>query len=322
MPSIDVQRKTAVSTFENTPSGLKNKSNDAKQVDFINKLVSSQARIAQIGQQPVTIINLNPYTLMVCHPLFDGLTVQAIKDGNEFSALVIKDVKYEVDTGLDHNHTPIEFWPISLANEFENQYRDKGGVFFLKGDIEKNPELANTSEFKAKYAAALEQLYIYAFKMKVSADAEWNRPNRSGRSNIHAQHRMMVRILYRAKKIAKLPDWEDALIASDDIMPDCPSCKSELKRGAYMCGTCGRISDPIAAFKDGRITENDVCLERLTRAQVESLGVSAFVAETSDEAPARLKAGEPKPLSVFEHKQILARENEEKRSAKDTVKGK
>jgi hypothetical protein len=316
MPSIDQQRKTAVSTFENTPSGLKQKGGDPKHVDYINKLLSSQQRISQIGRQPVTIVNLNPYTLMVCHPLFDGITVKAVKAGDEFSALVIKDVKYEVDTGLDHNHSPIEHWPIALAEEFINQYRDKGGVFLLKGNLEDNPELANTAEFKAKHAAALDQLYIHAFQMKVSADAEWNRPNRSGRSNIHAQHRMLARILFDAKKIAKLPDWEDALIATDDIQPDCPSCKSELKKGAYMCGTCGRISDPIAAFKDGRISETDVCLERLTRAEVIALGVSAFVAETSDEGPARLKAGKAKPLSQFEINQMAAQAAETKKAEK------
>lgn len=320
MPSLEQQRKSATAVFEVAKGELKTKGNDPKQVDYINKLLSSQQRIAQIGEQPVTIVNLNPYRLMVMGPLFDGIIVEAIKEGDEFSALVIKDVKYEVDTGLDHNHSPIEYWPVQIADEFLNQYRDKGGVFTVKGDLSKNPELRNTAEFRKKFAEATESLYQYAFKMKQAGDTEWARPNRSGRTNVHAQHRMMAQILFKAKRIAKLPEWMDTLIAPENVMPDCPSCKAELKQGAYMCGSCGRISDPIAAFKDNRITEHDVCLERLTRAQVEALGVSAFVAETADEAPARLKAGKAKPLSLFERNQIKAQEEEAKRAAKSAEK--
>lgn len=312
MPSLEVQRRSATAVFEVAKGELKTKGNDPKQVDYINKLLSSQQRISQIGEQPVSIVNLNPYRLMVMGPLFDGIIVKDNKEGDDFSALVIKDVKYEVDTGTDHNHSPIEYWPIQIADEFLNQYRDKGGVFTIKGDLEKNPELRNTAEFRQKFAEATESLYQYAFKMKVAGDAEWARPNRSGRTNVHAQHRMMAQILFRAKRIAKLPEWMDTLIAPENVMPDCPSCKAELKQGAYQCAACGRISDPIAAFKDGRITENDTCWERLTRAQVEAAGVSAYVAETVDEAPARLKAGDPKPLSLFERKMIAAQEKEQK----------
>ena len=46
------------------------------------------------------------------------------------------------------------------------------------------------------------------------------------------------------------------------------------------------------------IDEQHTSLERLTRAEVESLGISAYVAETVDEKQARIKSGKPKPLSL------------------------
>lgn len=316
MVTVESQRAGIISSFVTTKDGIQAKGTDEKHIQYINQLITSQDRVKQMGEQPATIVSLNPYPLIVNGPLFDGLKVLPVPDGKAYSALVIRDVKYEVNTGLDHAHSPVEFWPIQIAQEFENQYRDKGGVFIIRGNLEKNPELAHTADFNTKFEAAFEELIQYAFRMKTAADVEWARPNRSGRSNVHAQHRIMVRLLYKSKRIPKLPEWEDVLISPEDIIAECPACKSELKKGAYMCGTCGRISDPAAAFRDGAIKETDQSLERLTRAEVEELGVGAFVAETADEAKERRSKGLAKPLSIFERNQIAAQEREHAATAK------
>lgn len=318
--SVQEQRNSIVSSGLmadplNPPKGV-----DPKHVDYLAKLIASQQRAQQVGLQPVTIVNLNPYRLVVCNPLWDGLEVEANKPNEAYSALVITNIKYTVNTGVDKNYSPEEFWPIQLAEEYINQYRDKGGVFIIRGDLQKNPEIAYTQEFKDKLATAKEELYRFAFKMKTAGDAEWNRPNRSGRSNIHAQHRLMAQILLDAKRLAKAPEWMDSLIAVEDVLPTCSVCQADLKKGTLMCPTCFYVVDPAGAFKAGAIQEENLAFERLTRAEVVALGISAYVAETSDEVQARRAAGDPKPLSLFERKQMAARAGEVEEEAKPAGK--
>lgn len=310
------QQNNSIMAWENMPDplGKKPKGVSPHEVAYLSKLLTSQQRIAMIGRQPVTVININPFKLMVLGPLFSDLSVAPNKAGEEYSALVIRDVKYEVDQGLDRNHTPIEFWPIQLAAEFTVQYAEKGGVFHINGDLQKNPELALTEEFKRKYRAADTQLVAYCRKLKIHADNEWNTPNRSGARNIHPPHRTAVKILFDRKLISKLPDWMEGDIAIEDVTADCPICKTNTKKGQLVC-TCGYTLDPFGAFQARAIDELHVSLERLTRAQVKDLGISAYVAETIDEAPVRRKAGLPKPRSVFERQQQAALDKELKDKA-------
>ena len=301
------QQNATIMSFENMPDplGKKPKGATVQEVNYLNKLFASQQRIAMIGRQPVTVVNINPFQLMVNGPLFSDLRVAPNKAGQEYSALVIRDVKFDVDQGLDRNHTPVEFWPVQLAKEFETQYADKGGVFFINGDLETNPELGHTQEFKAKYRSADGQLVAYCKRLKLNADNEWNTPNRSGARNIHPPHRIAAKILFDRKLLSKLPEWMEGDIAPEDVTDDCRSCKSATKKGQLLC-TCGYVLDPFGAFQEGVIDEFNVSLERLTRAQVEAIGVSAFVAETVDERQERLKAGKRKPLSKFELQQQAA----------------
>lgn len=284
---------------------------DPKEIEFFGKLIQSQQRIKMIGDQPVTIVNLNPYDLVVNHPLFDKIKVKAVQDGHDYSAHVINEVDYQISLGIDKDKTPIEFWPVQIAQEFNTQYAEKGGVFFIKGDLKKNPELERTEEFQTLKAKAREQLFVWCMKMKREADNEWNSPNRQGARNIHSPHRLAAKILVAHKRLAKLPEWMDLMPQADDIVPDCPICMAEQKKkGAILCASCGYVLDPFNGFKRGIVKETDMALERLTRAQVDELGVSAFVAETVDEAPKRLVAGKPKPQSKFEKQQQTALDKE------------
>jgi hypothetical protein len=326
MPSIEAQRAN-VATWSSAPDPLRKRGTDPKQIEYLNRLVLSEQRIAAVGEQPVTVVNLNPYFLMVNHPMFDGIKVAPCQDGKLYSALVIRSVLHVVDTGLDHNHKPEEFWPIQLGNEFVFQYREKGGVFLIKGNIEKHPELEQTEEFKTKYHEAREALFEYCFTLKRAADNEWNTPQRSGARNIHESHRQAARILVAQKKIVKLPEWVDVLVATEDVQPECPRCQADTKKSQPLCVACGFVLDPAIAFERGLIDEFNSALERLTREQVAALSISAYVAETVDERPVRLKAGKPKPLSHYERQmqtqaeaeQALAHKAAEK-LAKDAVK--
>jgi hypothetical protein len=318
--TIEQQRENITGNFTRTNDGVF-KSPDPKMAEYYSKLVNSQQRVSSIwaiGEQSATIINLNPYDLVVNNPLFDGLKVKACQDGRPYSAFVIRDVKYQTNTGLDNNWSPEEFWPIQLAQEFERQYQEKGGVFIISGNLEKNPELANTADFIAKKSEAMEALFRHAFSMKQEGDKLWLDPNK--KSTILSTHRQMAALLFNAKKIARLPDWIDLMVSTEEIIAGCPSCGTEPKKGASQCAVCAFTLDPAAAFRLGTIPETHQSLERLTRAQVKELGVSAYVAETVDELPKRLEAGLAKPLSLFEHNQIVARDQEIAKAEADTAK--
>lgn len=294
MSNIAVSENDAVAQF---------KPDSARQAAYMSKLISSQTRINMMPKMPVTLVNLNPYELMVLHPLFSGMKVNARREGDQYSALVIRDVRYEVNTGIDHNWSPEEYWPVQLASEFCTQYAQKGGVFKINGDLEQNPEIALTKEFKKLELDAEAQLIIYARQMKRVGDNEWNTPSHQGVKNILPVHRMMAKFLYSKRLIKGLPDWMDDAVEMHALVPVCPSCKIEPKAGATICGNCSRVLDPAMALKNGDIDENHLCLERLTRAQVVELGISNYVAETSDEVGNRRTSGAPKPVSKFEIQQ-------------------
>ena len=300
------QQRASFASWAEAPDPLQKRGSAAtpQQVEYFNQLISSQQRISMMQEQPVTVVNLNPYDLMVLHPLFDGLKVKANKEGDAFSALVIKTVKYQVNQGLDRNHTPVEFWPIQMAAEFSARYAEKGGVFHINGNLEKNPELQHTAEFKRLFKQAEESLISYCRKLKAAADNEWATPNRAGQRNIHFPHRQAARILLAKRLLSKVPEWMDGDVSrEEDVVPDCPICKAEPKKGALVCPNCHYCLNPRGAFLAGIIPETDAALERLTRKDVEALGVSAFVAETADEKPKRLAAKLPKPQSEFEREQ-------------------
>jgi hypothetical protein len=295
------------------PTGKNRRGHTPQEVAFLSKLVASEDRLSKMPDMPVTIVNLNPYNLMVLHPLFDGLVVKANKDGERYSALVIRKVKYEVDQGLDRNHSPVERWPIEMAGEFTSQYADKGGVFHFFGDLEKNPELALTAAFKEAYAIAETRLIAYCRTLKARADASWNSPNHSGAKDIHPAHRQAAKILFTRKLLKELPAWMTGDVDIADVTPDCPSCRTTTKKHQVVCG-CGFILDPFNGFKLGAIDEYHQALERLTRKQLKDLGVSGFVAENFEERPERLEAGLPKPRSKFEIQQQAALDAEKKKA--------
>ena len=288
-----------------------------QEVQYLAKLLSTEQRISMMPNMPVTIVNLNPFDLVVLHPLFDGLTVKANKGDEAYSALVIRNVKFQVDQGLDRNHTPVEFWPIQLATEFSTRYAEKGGVFHINGDLEKNPELAHTEEFHRLFKKSDEALVRFCRQLKQTADGEWNSPNHSGARNIHPPHRMAAKMLKQRGLIKELPAWMSGDIDVVDKTDDCPVCMAHTKKGQLKC-QCSYVLVPFAAFKAQAIDEYDQSLERLTRAQVKELGVSAYVAETADERPKRLEAGEAKPYSLFEVQQqkLLDAENNKKKASK------
>jgi hypothetical protein len=84
----------------------------------------------------------------------------------------------------------------------------------------------------------------------------------------------------------------------------CPQCARRCEPGAVSCTNpgCGGLKgpyvlDPRKAYEINAISEEDESLERLSRATLEEMGISDYVAESVEEKIARRKIGGMRPKS-------------------------
>lgn len=270
----------------------------AQNPEFDKRLVSMLARHAKTGVMPATIINMLPLPLVVNSPMATlRVRIPACIGSNlDYTAYTWTEPTIESVYAGDGIYQPFDFLPVDLAEAFQNEYYNMGGVVLILGmPTKKNLELPENVE---KINAALERMYVWMMGRIVEANGFWNSPNHGAAAAIVDVHRVCATRMYEIGKIKVLPEWivevrEDALIDNK-----CPTCATIPESGATKCVACNTILNPAQAFMDGIITEEDASLERLTRAEVTELGISAFVAETVDEKPARLAEGRRKPKSI------------------------
>ena len=104
---------------------------------------------------------------------------------------------------------------------------------------------------------------------------------------------------------ASLPPWVEEQRDLSAKPSTCPQCARRCEPGAVSCTNagCGGINgpyilDPKEAYRIGAISEEDPCLERLSRKTLIEMGISDYVAESVEEKAARLKTGGIRPKSV------------------------
>jgi hypothetical protein len=274
----------------------------ARDLQFESVLESMLMRHARTGIQHATVINFLPLPLVVNSPM-DELRVR-------IDACVGRDLDYTAHT-WDHCaiqvkylgdgvNTPWEHLPIDLAQAFENEYYAMGGVIAITGDA--TPENLEKPENAEKINACLERMYVWMMSKIIEANGFWNSPNHMAAAAIVEVHRVCATRMFDIGKIPQLPEWIQPVTEQSAIEARCPFCGIIPAVGAVICVTCNEVLDPVAAFLNGKITEEHASLERLTRAEVGDLGISAFVAETSDEKPARLAEGRRKPKSIAQRR--------------------
>ncbi len=266
-------------------------------VGYANALLSMLNRHEATGIMPAAILNYLPIPLVVNSPMQD-LKVRipaAPLSGDGFSFHVWYSAAIEVDDMGEGVRRPVDFQPIQLAKAFEDEYKDYGGVVLLRGIPDE--ETLSRPKVEQMIADAKEKMIKWMLRKVEEANGEWNTVNRSGARNIVELHRQCAQRLFDLGIIDALPEWMVASRALKDVAKRCPACQTQPNPGATECLACHFILDPEAAYINNVIKEDDESLERLTRKQVEALGISAFVAETIDEKPERVRTGLPKPLS-------------------------
>jgi hypothetical protein len=260
-------------------------------------------RLAHTGTQPATLVNFLPTRLGVNSAMPDlQRKIPACTLNDEFVAYcwnkpIIEAIMSE---GV---RTPIDYVPRQMAEEFLREYTMEGGpggVMIFDGTIE---EFLVAKEREPQVQEAVEltkqQAIVWMMAKYQEAQNAWNTPNHQMSANITQIHRDCAA---RLKKLEQLgdhdPEWMDLKPTQASISTICPICRLQARPGQLVCTNCTYTFDVAGAFRAKLINEESLLLERLTRDQVEELGVSAYVAETSDEAPARMKKGLPRPLSV------------------------
>lgn len=279
----------------------------ARDLEFEKVLESMLLRHSKTGIQAATVINMLPLPLVVNSPM-DELRVRipaCTGRDKDFVAHTWTHCAIQVKYLGDGINTPWEHLPIDLATAFENEYWDMGGVAVIAGEA--TAENMAKPENLARIDESLERMYRWMMSKIIEGNGFWNSVNHGAAAAIVEVHRLCATRMFEIGKIPALPPWIQEVREQAEIDAKCPTCGVIPETGAVKCVTCNEILNPVAAFLNGTITEEHAALERLTREQVEEIGISAFVAETSDEKPARLASGRRKPKSLA---QVRAEQDE------------
>lgn len=314
VPTIDEQREMASERASHTRTEATPGIEPGKAAGRMQDKKYEMASIAMRNRhedtdiKPITIISLLPIPLVVNSTMQDlKVRIEPCKRGEPFSHHTWDKPAIEVLYTGEGGNMPYDFMPLTIARAYEKEYRDYGGVFILHGVPDE--ETLAQPKVKKQFEDAASAMQKWMVSMIEKANGMWNTLNHVGQLGIGDIHRECAHYLFDKGVITGLPAWVTTVRTPDQVAKACARCGTVPNHGASICISCQNVIDPGKAFLDNFITEEDASLERLTRAQVIDLGISAFVAETSDEAPDRRAAGMPKPKS-------LAQKNAEKAEAR------
>ena len=283
-----------------------------RDVGFEQKMASMKQRLRATGIQPATVINFLPVKLTVNSPMTSFREgVPPARGTARFSFRTWNDVEIVPHHDGDAGRVPYEFHPLQIAEAFEHEY-PHGGAVAIFGGVKEADSAANKKRVDDAERDAIKWMQGQVAR----GEALWNAADRMQRQLVTNVHRACAERLVEIKVLKALPSWVHEKVELHEVPAACGRCgKTPENRNMLVC-TCGWVLDPEQAFIRKIINEEDESLERLTRAQVEKLGISAYVAETADEMPARLKAGLPKPPSAAYMRAAQAAEEAEARQTK------
>jgi hypothetical protein len=266
--------------------------------------------------RPVTLINLLPIPLVVNSPMpsIKNVRVPACMNGDGFTSYTWEKPAVEVMYVGEGVNMPYDFMPRSLANSFTKEYAEFGGVFILEGYAPES-EAKASPEVQEQFKAARARMQAWKMKEVEKGNGMWNTLNHSGQNGIGDIQRECAQSLYEEGILPNLPPWITIVRTTGQVAKTCSQCGTIPNIGAAKCLACQHIIDPAAAFAAGLIEEDDASLERLTRAEVIELGISAYVAETVDEKADRRAAGLPKPKSISQRNAEKAQAREAEKAA-------
>lgn len=326
LPSIDEQREMASERASRTRTeatpGIEPGKAAGRMQDKKFELASEAMRLrhADTDIVPYTVINLLPIPLVVNSTMQDlKVRIEPCKRGEAFSFHTWDKPAIEVLYTGDSGNMPYDIMPLTIARTFEREYREYGGVFVLRG--EPTEEILAQPKVRKQFDDGHASMQRWMVSMVEKGNGMWNTLNHVGQAGIGDIHRECAHYLFEKGVIQALPAWVTTVRTPDQVAKACTACGTVPNLGASKCIACEHIIDPAGAFVAGLIDEQHSALERLTRAEVIDLGISAFVAETSDEAPERRAAGMPKPNSLARKNAEKAEERRQAEEAKKATKG-
>jgi hypothetical protein len=276
---------------------------------FERNRASVQSRLNQVGVAWATVVSYLPIVLHTDSLLIPSRKsngkIGPPKDHKEYATYTFKDAFIEPGRrGADSPLLATDWHPIQMANEFPKLYPQ--GVFAFRGDASDltNPEwLKRVSNeeghFGRTYGEVLEDTRKASVLWMQEHLRYGNERDRQKQEPTLPQKAAARRLLHLGF-IKQMPTWVEQQRDTGVKITSCPKCQKPSEPGAPSCTNagCDYIIDPRKAYEISAIGEEHLCLERLTRAEVKEMGISDYVAETSDEKVDRLAAGIPKPFSV------------------------
>ena len=276
---------------------------------FDRNKASVQARLNQVGVAWATVVTFLPIVLHTDSLLNPSRAsngkIGPPRDKEDYATYIFKDAFIEPGRrGADSPLLATDWHPIQMANEFPKLYPQ--GVFSFRGipsDL-MDPKWLATVSTEEQHAG---QTYGQVMENTRKASVAWmqehlrygNERDRQKQEPTLPQKAAARRLLHLGF-IKEMPTWVEQQRDTGIKIPTCPKCQKPSEPGAPSCTNagCGYIIDPRKAYEISAIGEDHLSLERLTRKEVEEMKISAYVAETIDEKPARMSAGLPKPLSL------------------------
>jgi hypothetical protein len=240
-------------------------------------------RMAESTIIPATVINLAPWPVQGqgAHLMYPNRRIPACPIGQAFERFVF--VSYDIDLEDKGGRFGADaITPIALANDLVGQLRPqkRGGLFHYMGDHlpgenpkTKEEELKVWDKAKAEMVRYMKQKYR-------EAEGFYQQPARKGLSNIVEEHRLSCQWLLHYRFLTGIPAWLTATREEGDVPDACPGCGQEPGAG-FACGNCGYIMNPLSAYQLGEIDDDHHSLRRLTREQLDELGLDYVM--TKDE---------------------------------------
>jgi hypothetical protein len=276
---------------------------------FERNRASVQSRLNQVGVAWATVVSFLPIVLHTDSLLIPSRAsngkIGPPKDAEDYSVYIFKDAFIEPGRrGADSPLLATDWHPIQMANEFPKLYPQ--GVFSFRGipaDLSDAKWLNTMSTEEQHFGQTYGQVFDSCRKAAVAWMHEHlrygNERDRQKQEPTLPQKASARRLLHLGF-IKEMPKWVEQQRDTGVKIPVCPKCQKPCEPGAASCTNmgCTYVIDPRKAYEINAIGEDDLCLERLTRATVKEMGISDYVAETIDEKAARQSLGMPHPLSV------------------------
>lgn len=235
-------------------------------------------RMSEVGTLAATVVNMLPWPVQASgiHLMYDDMRIPACPIDQPYILKVISIYKVDLeDKGGRFGADVVT--PIAMANDIVRQMQPmkRGGMFQYVGDHRpgENPNPVKR-EWELKQMDLMKRMMVKHFRIKYrEAEAYYQQNNRRGLMNIVDEHRLSTQWLLYHRLLTTQPTWLTATREEADVPDSCSSCGQETGAG-FGCSNCGYILNPMAAFLAEEIEDDHQSLRRLTREQLDELGLN------------------------------------------------